>query len=417
VFLIRDYESEKDKQAVCRMWQEVGWLKRSKQADAATDDFIKSGRALVAEYEDTAEAMAASLTGTMRYLDEELRLAGITAVTVSHIARKHGLAGRLTARLMAEDAAAGAHVMALSMFEKGFYNQMGFGTGGYVHWISFDPAQLRPDRNAPLKVKARIPRRLTMEDSRAIHAARLARLRGHGACNLAALAATRSAFLWFNDGFGLGYASDPDGPLSHYIWCSSEGKHGPYNIWHMIYQNGEQLRELLTLVRSLGDQVHLIKMREPAGIQLQDFLAQPFRFQRLTERSKYECRISARAYWQVRIADLSACLAQTHLVGEPVRFNLELTDPVARFLDKDAPWRGLSGDYVITLGPESSAHPGTDPALPTLKATANAFSRLWLGVRAASSLTISDRLSGPLELLRVLDRVLCLPDPELDWDF
>jgi len=47
-----------------------------------------------------------------------------------------------------------------------------------------------------------------------------------------------------------------------------------------------------------------------------------------------------------------------------------------------------------------------------------AFTRLWLGVRSATSLAVTDDLSGPQELLRELDDVLlCFPDPKWDWDF
>jgi len=77
----------------------------------------------------------------------------------------------------------------------------------------------------------------------------------------------------------------------------------------------------------------------------------------------------------------------------------------------------VAGEYVIQLGEESSAKPGRDESLPTLNASVNAFTRLWLGVRAASVLSWSDDLSGPQELLTQLDRVLCLPSPQVDWDF
>jgi len=72
---------------------------------------------------------------------------------------------------------------------------------------------------------------------------------------------------------------------------------------------------------------------------------------------------------------------------------------------------------VIQLGEESSARQERDEALPTLLASVNAFTRLWLGVRSASVLAWSDDLSGPPELLATLDRTLCLPSPQVDWDF
>ena len=93
------------------------------------------------------------------------------------------------------------------------------------------------------------------------------------------------------------------------------------------------------------------------------------------------------------------------------------TDPIEAFLDEKSPWGGVTGSYVVTLGPSSGAEPGTDSSLPTLTATIGAFTRLWLGVRPASGLTVTDRLSGPTELLEQLDWVLQLPDPKPDWDF
>jgi len=157
-------------------------------------------------------------------------------------------------------------------------------------------------------------------------------------------------------------------------------------------------------------------MREPQSIQLQDLIEQPFRQWGVTDNSK-ESHIHAIAYWQVRMCHLPGCLKQTHLQGDEVRFNLALSDPIDRFLDVGAPWHGVGGDYVVTLGPSSEAKPGSDASLPTLRASAGAFTRLWLGVRPASGLAVTDELSGPPDLLEELDRILRLPDPKPDWDF
>ncbi len=71
----------------------------------------------------------------------------------------------------------------------------------------------------------------------------------------------------------------------------------------------------------------------------------------------------------------------------------------------------------MTLGSSSGAEPARDNTLPTLTATVNAFTRLWLGVRPATGLAITDDLDGPAELLAQLDEVLRLPAPHPDWDF
>ena len=76
----------------------------------------------------------------------------------------------------------------------------------------------------------------------------------------------------------------------------------------------------------------------------------PFQLRTLTAKSRFEHKMGAAAYWQMRICDLPGCLARTHLPGEEVRFNLKLTDPVEDALGEDAQWRCVAGDYVVTLG-------------------------------------------------------------------
>lgn len=110
-------------------------------------------------------------------------------------------------------------------------------------------------------------------------------------------------------------------------------------------------------------------------------------------------------------------MAQTHLQGDKVGFNLRLSDPIDSLLDEKAPWRGLTVNYVVRLGPLSSIETGIDETLPTLVATIGAFTRMWLGVRLATSLAITDQLSAPQELLEKLDWILRLPEPKLDWGF
>ena len=332
-------------------------------------------------------------------------------MTTSRVARKQGFASRMTAELIAADAAAGALVSALGMFEQGFYDQLGFGTGPYEHWISFDPAQLDVPR------QARVPLRLGREDAARIHQALLMRQRGHGACTLFPPGIVAAEMAWTPNGFGLGYAGDRDGEITHCFWGSAKGESGPYEIRILAYRNGEQFLELLALLRNLGDQVRLVRMNEPQSIQMQDFLKQPFRYRRLTENSKYMNKNRASAYWQLRINDLAGCLARTHFDGAPLRFNLTLNDPLAGLLPDDAPWRGIGGEYTVCLGPQCSAVSGHDPALPALTAGAGAFSRLWMGALPAGGLAISDELSAPPELLTALDRLVCLPPPKPGWDF
>ena len=90
---------------------------------------------------------------------------------------------------------------------------------------------------------------------------------------------------------------------------------------------------------------------------------------------------------------------------------------IGDLLDESVSWRGVAGDYVVELGPQSSAVLGTDDRLPTLDATVGAFTRLWLGVRPATGLAATDDLNGPVALLDQLESVLRLPAPRSDWDF
>jgi len=409
----RRYDPNTDREAVYRIWREVGWLERgNKRQEEAADVIIECGLALVAEINGEAECLVITAPGTIRYLERELPFCGITGVTTSRVARKQGLASRLTALTVAEEAANGALVAGLGIFEQGYYNQLGFGSGGYEHWISFDPAQLR------VGLEARVPRRITKEDWRMIHASRLARVRGHGSLNFTTPAITRADTHWSDKNFGLGYCDGPSGELTHHLWFRvKDVEHGPYTVEWTSFQTGEQFLELVALMRNLGDQVRLVEMREPQGIQLQDLIEQPLKQRQMTEKAKYESHSHALAYWQMRICDLPGCLEQSRLPGDEARFNLALSDPIERFLNEEAPWRGVAGDYTVTLGPSSGAELGADPALPTLSASVGAFTRLWLGVRPASGLAVTDELSGPPELLKQLDRTLRLPDPKPDWDF
>jgi len=408
----RLYDESRDREAVHRIWREVGWIEPGNDQHAqGLDLFLTAGRALVADVDGGAECLASTAIGDIRYLEENLPFSCVTAVTTSHVARKRGLAGRLTAEAVAADAAAGALVSGLGMFEQGYYDRLGFGSGGYGHWLYFDPAHLT------VEVRAGLPHRITVEDWEAVHASRAGRLRAHGSCNLPPQF-TRAEMTWSKHGFGLGYKREGGDGLDHHVWFEVEGgETGPYRVLWLAYRDATQFLELMALLKSLGDQIRLVRIIEPPGIQMQDLLDRPFQLRNATEKSKFENTMRAVAYWQMRILNLPACLAQTKLPGGEVRFNLVLSDPIADLLPENAPWRGVAGEYVVTLGPSSGAEPGRDASRPTLTASVNAFTRMWLGVRPASGLAYTDALAGPPELLEALDVVVRLPDPKPDWDF
>ena len=216
-----------------------------------------------------------------------------------------------------------------------------------------------------------------------------------------------------DNGFGLGYR---DGDrITHHFWAEAKGEQGPYSVWWLAYETTDQLLELLALMHNLSDQVHHLEIQEPPQIQIQDLLEWPFRNRSRTHRAVHEHRMSSDASAQARILDLPACIAAVSARAD-VAFNLRLHDPVARYLPQDG-WQGAGGEYVVRLGATSRAELGADPGLPGLSASVGAFTRLWLGVRPAVSLAVTDDLSGPPELLAAIDAALALPVPHFDWNF
>ena len=410
---IRKFDPSIDERAAERIWHEVGWVDpEKKEHKQGLGRFIRSGSGLVAEVDGAPECLALSASGSMRYLDDEIPLSAVIAVTTSRVARRLGIAGKLTAALVERDAREGAHLSTLGIFDQGYYDRLGYGTGVYHHQVRFDPADLRSD------LEARVPVRITVDDWEEVHACRLARLRNHGSCSIDDASFTQAEMLFADGGFGLGYRDGPGGKLSHHFWCEApEPEHGPYRIFWMAYETYAQFLELLGLLRGLGDQVRLVSLLEPPGIRMQDLLERPFRRRRVSEKGKFETGIQMFAHIQSRICDLPACLERTRLAGGPLRFTLRLVDPIESFLPEDSAWRGVGGDYVVTLGGSSGAERGSDRSLPLLRASVGAFTRMWLGVLPATSLVASDTLDAPRSLLEELDVLLRLPPPMPDFSY
>lgn len=410
MYKIREYDPQIDKEASYRIWREINWLKEDAQEEYL-DIFLSEGSALVAERDGSAECLVTSKSSLLRYQNKDLNLSVITSVGTSRVARKQGLATKLTAKQIALDAEAGAIVSTLGIFEQGFYDQLGYGSGSYEHWITFDPSDLMINR------RLIPPKRLTKDDWEVIHGSLMNRQRRHGACTLLPTCVTQSELGWTKEGFGLGYFDESGKELTHFIWGSITGESGPFIIRAMAYRNFDQFLELMAVTKSLGDQIRLVKMREPAGIQMQDLIRNPFRPRITTEKSNFEHKNLATSYWQTRICDIEACVGTTRLNSGSVQFNLEISDPIVSLLDSDSDWRGCAGNYTVNFGLESSAKQGSQKDLPTLKASIGAFTRLWLGVGSATGLSVTDNLSGPPELLEALDKVLWLPQPHPDWDY
>ncbi len=409
---ILDYDHDRDFSAATRIMYEVGWLEDEDDAKAFETEALAS-RGWILPIDGQAECVVFTAPGSMRHGATDLGMTAVTGVVTSRIARRLGAASRLTAHALAAGREAGSEVAALNMFDQGYYDRLGFGTGAYSNTIKFDPATLRVDR------PPRPPRRLTAGDWEDIHQAMRARMRDHGSIVIDSGGGLRAELSSYDAArtIGLGYYDAPDGALSHFFLGETSGENGPYAIRWYAYRSTEQLMELLALMRSLGDQVFSLVMEEPPGIQFQDLLMQPLRSREISQGSKHAGKHTTHAYSQVRILDLVNCLAKTHLDAESVSFNLQLSDPVAEHLGAQTGWRGNAGDYVVTLGAECSAEQGQSPGLPTLRASVGAFSRLWLGVRNAASLAVTDDLRGDDVLLRELDRALRLPQPHFGWPF
>ncbi len=204
------------------------------------------------------------------------------------------------------------------------------------------------------------------------------------------------------------------GELTHFVWLTSTGERGPYDVRWLAYRNFEQLLEILALLRSLSDQVYSVSIMEPPEIQLQSLLSRPFRSQALTKNSPHAAQHKAIAWWQMRVLDLHACVAALSCPGE-ITFQLDLRDPLDAYLHDG--WQGVGGDYVVRLGATSEAERGTQPGLPVLQASVNAFTRLLLGVAPASGLAATDQFRAPQALLQALDGAVRLPRPVVGWDF
>lgn len=415
----RYFDTVRDQDAAAQLWHDIGWLnKDNPRALEGMKAYTASGIGYVAEVHSHPACFVFESESELRYQHGDLPLSVITGVATDRSGRKQGLAKALTAKALAEAGARGMAVAGLSTFEQGFYDRLGFGIGPYEHIWRFDPARLTVDSDV------RPPHHLTLEHAEALHQARLGRRKCHGTVTLKSPELTRSSMLRSANGFGLGYFDDGDETPSHGLWCTvREAAWGPYAIEFMAWKTREQFLELLGLIKQWGDQVRLVCLLEPPGVQLQDFMDRPTQHFISTEGSNFHSGCRAHACFQYRILDLAACIGAFSTDGPALEFNLELHDPMSdepvdtsgRY--SEPPWTGLSGNYRLSLGKTSHIEPGADEQLPTLRADVGAFSRLWLGVRPATGLSITDALSGPDELLAALDQAFRLPIPVTDCQF
>ena len=202
---------------------------------------------------------------------------------------------------------------------------------------------------------------------------------------------------------------DDDGTLTHFLWGEASGEHGPYEIYAMVHQDGAGLLELLGLLRSLGDQIHVVRIPEPSTLSMDDVLDRPHRHRQITRGAKHPSQVSGGPWWQARILDVAAVVGAHRWPGETLRCNVVLRDPLATHPEVE--WDGVDGNWIVEFGESSSARRGSDQSLPTLHAGVGPFTRLLLGVGTASGLSLTTDIDGSASLLGDLDRVLRLPDP------
>jgi len=406
--VIRDYTKE-DFPAINRIWKECGWLEE--KMDSTVQEIIGDSHIKVAEINHSVEASAMATDARLQYQNTVISANVINAVTVSLIARKSGLASQALASLLADEAMRGVPLSVLGMFEQGYYNKMGYGTGNYFRQLHVDPAELH------IPVKCRIPARLTIKDYKAIHENRLNRYKMHGRFDMLSPIATKSEMEFHKKSFGLGYYNEA-GKLTHHLWIDpSDQESGPYYIVWYAYETNEQFLELLALLQSFNNQVREISITEPADIQLLDFMKKPIHSKVVTRGNKYQNYLNSYAYWQLRILDPIACLQKTSLPANDLELNIKLHDHLEQYLPANSKWRGCGGEYTLLLGKKCNMSKGFKADLPLLSASINAFSRMWLGVKPASGLAISDDLTADNDLLKKLDQAFCLPEPQPDWWF
>ena len=183
--------TEADHEALHRVWKEVGWIDPANDAHTkALDAFLECNDIVVGEIDGAAEIFAHVAEGFMCHGVQDIPMASVVGIVSGLVARKRGVAGEVTATALADAVGNGAQVAALGMFDQGYYDRLGFGTGPPVAIMTIDPAAIT------VPPPSRAPVRLGIDDAREMHEARLHRQREHGGMNLCSPAITKAASSW-----------------------------------------------------------------------------------------------------------------------------------------------------------------------------------------------------------------------------
>lgn len=408
--IFRDYKKETDRKDIQRLWMECGWIEDEDKEKEALDIFMSTSRCKVVEHKKSAECLVITSPGKMNYGGTNLSISAVSSVTVGRLLRKQGAAPKLLASMLADEIEKGTAVAGLGMFEQGFYNRLGFATMGYEHWFSFDPSKLK------IYKKGGIPFRLGVEDYLEAHSCFGNAKKEHGFVTLDPPELFQAEMMWTKNGFGLGYKTE--GTLSHYLWMGTENAEaGPYEVHFMAYKNWNQFLQLMGILKSLEEQVRTVRMKEPAFIQLQDFIEKPFQLQTITSKSKYESKMKSIAYQQLRICNLEKCIEAVHYDGPEFSFNLQLSDPINKFLDDSKKKNQCQGKFTVTIGKNSSIKRNFENSLPVVNATINAFTRLWIGLLPAETIGLVEKIEIENDLKIKLTKAFYNPDVRSDWDY
>ena len=407
--MIRSYKSE-DLEHSLRIFREIGWMDGKDSDKDVFRAYIDGGNSLVADLNGEVEVFVVTRSGCCKYLEDDIPFSAVTGVATSRVARQQGLAGGVTAMAIAESAKNGAAMSILGIFDQGYYEKFGYGNTVNHRISTIDPSQLKVPR------LSRSPKRLSKNDAKAMHECRCSRKRYHGGCNLNGSGETKATTIWQEHGFGLGF-ENKNGTLTHFLWIEPKGEHGPYNVCFTGWETHEQFIELLSVLHSLSDQIHGVRMADPPRLQLQDFLIRPHATRRARKGGDFDINVVSQIWMQCRILDLPVCVGAMKCCGTPVSFNLELTDPIEKYLPEESSWRGIGGNWIIRIGEDSSATLGSDPALQTASCSVNDLSRIWFGSSTAESVSVTGDFRSEPDLIQAIDRVVCIPTPIVDWDF
>ena len=407
----RPFNIDTDLADLHRIWQEIGWMEDSDAHRRGIKAYLDVSTTTAQDVNGAMDIGVSRCDATVHVQHTTLPACLIAGVYAGLAGRQGGHATRMTAEHVADGAAQGAAIATLGIFDQGFYDRVGFGCGPYVRRMTIEPASLNVPR------LQRSPVRLTIDDAQAMHDCRLQRRHLHGAIDIPHVAYTEMECCE-SPGWGLGFKNSA-GALTHCMWITHESKieNGPWSVRWMAWNTRDELMELLGVVKSFADQVSGVRIADPPGLQMQDLVDRPFAWMRRTGSGDNQVKPTAVAYWQHRMCDVPRCIGAISMPGADLRFNVQIDEPIEQFLASDASWRGCGGDWIISLGDTCSAEPGCDDALPTMRASINAFTRWWMGVRSAEALSMTDAFEAPAELLAGLTAHYRLPAPETDWDY